>query len=276
MEHKLFSDRRVLITGASSGIGLALARELARQGARLLLVARRQELLQSHVGELTALGAPSVRVLPGDITDSALSEQAIQFAQTHWQGLDLLIHSAGVSAHGPFDSSDEATLRRIMDVNFFAAVNLTRIALPLLRVGMDPQVVLIGSVLGHSGVPYNNEYVASKFALRGWSQSLRAEIQSQGIGVLLVSPGTTDTSFFDHLLVRQLVMPWGKRQGISAATVARQTVHAIRHHRREIFPNWRGRLLVWMTRCCPGLVAWKMGRYEEKRKAGNEKRMEGE
>jgi short-subunit dehydrogenase len=261
MSPQSFSDRRVLITGASSGIGLALARELARRGVRLLLIARRRELLEQQVGELTSLGATSVIVLSGDITDSALCEQAIALAQARWQGLDLLIHSAGISAHGRFDTSDEATLRRIMEVNFFAVVNLTRSALPLLRTGREPQVVLVGSILGHTGVPYNNEYVASKFALRGWSQSLRAELHSLGIGVLLVSPGTTDTEFFDHLIARRGKIPWSTQQGISPETVARQTVHAIEHRRREIYPNWRGRLLVWASRCCPGLVARWMSRY---------------
>jgi short-subunit dehydrogenase len=265
MARQPLSDHRVLITGASSGIGLALARELARRGARLLLLARRQELLEQQVGKLTSLGANSVLVLPGDITDSALCQQAMTLVQTHWRGLDLLIHSAGISAHGRFENSDEVTLRRIMEVNFFAVTNLTRLALPLLQSGRDPQVVLIGSILGHCGVALNSEYVASKFALRGWSQSLRAEFQGQGIGVLLVSPGTTDTEFFDHLIARRGKIPWGKQRGISPESVARQTVRAIERRRREIFPNWRGRLLVWMSRCCPGLVAWWMGKLGEQR-----------
>jgi len=254
------ADRRVLITGASGGIGLALARELARKGARLLLIARRQELLRQRADELTSLGARSVLVAAGDITDAAHCQQAVALAQTQWAGLDLLIHAAGISAHGRFDRSDEATLRRIMEVNFFAAASLTRLALPLLRSEGNTQVVLIGSILGHCGVPLNSEYVASKFALRGWSQSLRAELLGQGIGMLLVSPGTTDTDFFDHLIGRRGTIPWPRQRGIPAESVARQTVRAIERRRREIFPNWHGRLLVWASRYCPGLVGWWMGK----------------
>ncbi len=258
-----FSDRRVLVTGASSGIGRALACELARGGARLLLLARRQELLETVATECTTLGATGVMVLPGDLTDRAVCQQAVELAQTRWAGLDLLVHAAGISAHGRFDVSDEVTLRRIMEVNFFAVVNLTRLALPLLRSVPKGQIVFIGSILGHCGVPWNNEYVASKFALRGWSQSLRSELHGQGIGVLLVSPGTTHTEFFDHLIARRGTVPWNAQPGISPEAVARQTVRAIERHRREIFPNWRGRLLVWASRVSPGLVAWWMGKLGE-------------
>jgi len=264
MTRPSFSDRRVLITGASRGIGLALARELARRGARLLLIARRRELLEQQVGELTSLGATSVLILPGDITDSVKCEEAVTLAQDRWQGLDRLVHSAGISAHGRFDTSDEATLRQIMELNFFSVVNLTRLALPLLRSGHEPQVVLIGSILGHQGVPYNNEYVASKFALRGWSQSLRAELHGQGVGVLLVSPGTVDTEFFDHLIAQRETIPWRRQRGVSPESVARQAVRAMERRKREIFPNWRGRLFVWASRVSPGLVAWWMRRYGER------------
>ena len=131
---------------------------------------------------------------------------------TCWGGLDVLINNAGVSAHGRFADSDEPTLRRVMEVNFFAAAELTRLALPLLHVqnpnrrSQNPipaAIVNIGSIIGHRGLPLNSEYAASKFALRGWSESLRAELAADGVDVLLVSPGTTDTEFFDHLLAKR-------------------------------------------------------------------------
>ena len=206
------------------------------------------------------IGQKCVLVIAGDITDAAILDKIVQSTQTQWQAIDLLIHSAGVSAHGCFEDSEAATLRQIMEVNFFSVVQLTRQMLPLLDAGDDPRIVLLGSILGHCAVPFNSEYVASKHALRGWSQSLQAELHGQGIGVLLVSPGTTETEFFDHLLVQQTAMPWRAQQGISAERVAQQTVRAILRKKREIYPNWRGRLLVGIHRLFPGLVAWWMGR----------------
>lgn len=266
MDRRTLSQCRILLTGASSGIGRALAQELARRGSRLLLVARRREMLEVLAAELAAVAdtEPSGRpviVQAGDVTDPAVRQAAIDAAKQTWGGLDMLINCAGVSAHGRFATSSEEILRQIMELNFFAAAELTRLALPLLGAGRDPLVVNIGSVLGHRGVPHNSEYSASKFALRGWSESLRTELHSQGIGVLLVSPGMTETEFFEHLLEKQAPTPWGKQQGITPEAVAAQVVRAIERRRREIFPNWRGRLLVWASCCCPALVDRLLRRY---------------
>ncbi len=173
----------------------------------------------------------------------------------------MLVNNAGTSAHGRFADSDEATLRQVMEVNFFAATELTRLALSLLRLGRRPAIVNIGSILGHRGVPLNSEYAASKFALRGWSESLRAELAAESIDVLLVSPGTTDTEFFDHLVAKRADLPWANSKGIPAAVVAEQTVRALERGRREIFPNWRGRALVIANRLFPGLVDRVMSGY---------------
>jgi short-subunit dehydrogenase len=250
---RTLANARVLVTGASSGIGRELALALAPRRATLFLSARRGELLASVAEECRGVGA-QVEFLAGDITDAAYRAGLIDRAAISFSGLDVLINNAGISAHGPFASSDEATLRRIMEVNFFAAAELTRVALPLLQQGRQPAIVNVGSILGHRGVPLNSEYVASKFALRGWSEALRAELASHGIDVLLVSPGTTETEFFDHLIAKQGDLPWGGAKAISAAAVAEHTVRALERGRREIFPNWRGRALVVVNRLFPGLV----------------------
>ena len=118
----------------------------------------------------------------------------------------------------------------------------------------------IGSILGHRGLPLNSEYSASKFALRGWSEALRAELAGEGVDVLLVSPGTIETEFFDHLVAKRADLPWGKAKGIPAAAVAEQTVRALERGGREIFPNWRGRALVLANRLAPGMVDRVMAR----------------
>ena len=112
----------------------------------------------------------------------------------------ILINNAGVGAIGPFDSADPERVRRIMEVNFFALVEMTRLALPHLKQGRTPIIVNISSILGRRGVPHNSEYTASKFAVHGFSESIRAEFAGSGVDVLVVSPGTTETEFFDNVL----------------------------------------------------------------------------
>ncbi len=248
------NNRRILLTGASSGIGRALALRLAPFGTRLMLLARREKPLFELADELKRLGAASVMPIVGDVTDATLRETIAQRLHEDWDGLDLLINNAGISAHGRFEGSSPKVLQQIMEVNFFAATKLLRATLPLLKRSDDPLLVNVCSILGHRGLPYNSEYSASKFALRGWSEAIRPELARDGIGLLLVSPGTTDTDFFEHLVARGEKLPWAQQQGISADAVAAQTVRAIQRRRHEIYPNWRGRMLVLLNRFSPRLV----------------------
>ena len=164
------------------------------------------------------------------------------------------MNNAGVSAHGRFADADPDRLRPIMETNFFAAVELTRAALPLLKSGREPIVVNIGSVLGRRGCPHKSEYSASKFALTGFSEALRAELAPQGIDVLLVTAGPTDTEFFQHLLEEHGELPWGEGKPVSPERVARATVRAIELGRHEIVPSWRGWLMLTANRFFPRLV----------------------
>jgi len=261
MGRRSFTDRHILITGASSGIGAALAKELAPHQPHLLLVARRKNQLEELADELQKLGAASVQTFVADVSDrNSLEAVSLHIRQT-WKSLDLLVNNAVISAHGRFENHTEQMFRQIMEVNFFSAVELTRLAIPLLRSGHEPMVVNMSSILGHRGIPFNSEYCASKFALRGWSESIRPELRREGIALLLVSPGTTDTEFFEHLISKQGQLPWGKSKAISPEQAARQIVRGIERGRREIFPNWRGRLFVLFNRFCPGLVDRLMQRY---------------
>jgi short-subunit dehydrogenase len=149
-----------------------------------------------------------------------------------------------------------------MEVNFFAPVELTRAALPQLRLSAHPIVVNIGSVLGQCAVPWKSEYCASKFALHGFSDSLRAELDSQGIDVLVVSPSTTDTEFFDSAMGAPGRTTF--RMSMSAEAVARATVRAIRKGRKAIILSWGGRVFVWSNRVCPSLIRQLLARFAAK------------
>ena len=171
------------------------------------------------------------------------------------------MNNAGVGAIGPFETADPQRVRRLMEVNFFALVEMTRAALPLLKQGRRPIIVNISSILGRRGVPYNSEYAASKFAVHGFSESIRAEFFAAGIDVLVVSPGTTDTEFFDQVLESKGGPKWPEHTAVTAETVARATVRAIRRGSHEITPYLWGKVLVLLNRVSPWLVDKLMARY---------------
>jgi short-subunit dehydrogenase len=263
MGRRTLDGARTLVTGASSGIGRALALELAQQGAYLLVTARRAERLTALVAEIGQQGGQG-QWLAGDLTQDQHRRELLAAAQTQFGGLDLLINNAGVGAWGPFVQAGDARLRQVMELNFFAPVELIRGALPLLQAGRHPMIVNVGSVLGHRAVPYKSEYCASKFALHGFSDALRCELTRLGIDVLLVSPSTTQTEFFENVLEGQGAEPLPRCGVMSAHAVARQIVRAIRRGRHEVILSPGGKLLVWLDRLCPPLadrlIAWFAGR----------------
>ena len=260
MSRREIKGSRILITGASSGIGRAVSLELARAGAELIVVARREDRLKKLAEEIAALGG-RIETVAGDITDPNCRQRAIDAAITHYNGLDILLNNAGVGAMGLFEHADPARVRRVFEVNFFALVELTRLALPLLQKGVRPMVVNVSSILGHRAVPHSSEYSASKFAVQGFSEAIRAEFTRHGIDVLVVSPGTTETEFFDSVLERTGEPAWPKHTPISSAEVARRMVEAIRRGKHEIVPYFPGKMLCWLNRLSPGLMDRFMKRY---------------
>jgi short-subunit dehydrogenase len=260
MSRREIHGSRAIVTGASSGIGRAVARELARQGASLVLIARREDRLRQLADEIHS-GGGRAECVAGDVTDPAVRRSAIDTAQSSYGGLDILVNNAGVGALGLFEDADPDRVRRVMEVNFFALVEMTRLALPLLKRGRRPILVNVGSILGRRGVPHNSEYSASKFAVHGFSEAIRAEWARYGIDVLVVSPGTTETEFFEKVMERTSAPSWPEHKAISAAAVARQTVLAMRRGRHEIVPYRWGKVLLWLNRLSPRLVDWLMERY---------------
>ncbi len=258
MTRRSIAGKRVLVTGASSGIGRALCLELAQRGAQVLAFARRGERLQSLRGEIES-GGRRLAYLAGDITSPQDRAALLAAAQESLGGLDILINNAGVGGWGPFAEADAERLRRIMEVNFFGPVELIRAALPLLREGQRPLIVNVCSVLGHRAVPKKSEYCASKFALHGFSDALRAELASDSIDVMLVSPSTTKSEFFEQAGGQDPSSL--ARRAMPASVVARKSIRAMEQGRHEILLPASGKLFVWLDRLAPWLADKIVARY---------------
>jgi short-subunit dehydrogenase len=270
MARRTVAGSRALVTGASSGIGRALALALARQGADVFLVARREDRLEQLADEVRGLGR-RCQFVAGDVTEPATRQAAIEGILREFGGLDILVNNAGVSAMGPFAQGDPARLRRIFEVNFFAPLELIRAAIPALAAGRRPMVVNVGSILSHVGLPNLSEYSASKFALRGFSEVLRAELRrpklpdgtsGQAIDVLVVSPATVTTEIWDRMLEVKGETAWRAGRGSSPEAVARRIVRAMARGRRELFPGIAPKVVYLLNRLCPRIVAWALERRE--------------
>ena len=176
-------------------------------------------------------------------------------------GLDILVNNAGIGALGPFSEATPDRLRRVMEVNFFAPAELTRVAVPVLEQGRQPLVVNISSVLGHRAVPMKSEYCASKFAMHGLSDAIRAEWDRRGIDVLIVSPSTTASEFFDNLIDKQAGNYKKMSRAKSPEYVARRTIRAMERGSHEIILSWSGWGLVWLDRLLPWLADRVVARF---------------
>jgi len=253
------AQRRILITGASSGIGRALAFELAQHKSKLIVTARREDRLQAISDEVKSFGAEVV-ILAGDITDAEHRSALLAAAEREFGGLDILINNAGIGGIGTFASATESRLRQIMEVNFFAPMELIRIALPLLVASNDGVIVNVGSVLGHCAVPKKSEYCASKFAMHGITDALRMELADQNIDLLMISPSTTRSEFFTHAL-RSSGNAVINRNAMTPTRVARAIVRAMQVRRRETILSIGGKTLVAADRLFPGIMSRILQRF---------------
>ncbi len=254
-----FTGKVVLITGASDGIGAELALQLAQQGARLALAARRLDLLEALAARIRRqFPAADAAVWRVDVSDEAACRRLIADVVGHFGGLDVLVNNAGISAHGYFEQvSDFSYYEQVMRVNYFGAMWCTREALPHLRARRG-LMVAVSSLAGKVGVPGRTAYSASKFALAGFCEALRCELQGSGVDVCVVFPGVvaTDTRVNGF-------GPDGRALGesrlredgaMTAQECARQMLAAMTARKRELVMTAKGRLGLWLKLLVPALV----------------------
>src|SRR5580692_8612083 len=220
---------RAAITGGSSGIGAATARELAARGVRVAIAGRNAAALERVAADTNG------SVVLGDLREPGCAQHIIDASVDDLGGLDILVSNAGIGWAGPFASMSDSDIDAVLDVNLRAAAHLARAAIPHLRSGKG-RLVFVGSIAGLVGVTGEAWYSATKAGLGCLAETLRAELRPAGIGVSLVSPGVVDTAYFERRKA-----PYRRRYPrlISAETAAAAVVNAIEHGRDDVVvPPW--------------------------------------
>lgn len=251
---KSLQNKVIWITGASSGIGEALSYALAQEGARLVLSARRQEELERVKG--TCENSPQIMILPLDLTEpEAFTDHTSQVIDTMGH-IDILINNGGISQRSKAKDTLISVDRRIMEVNYFGAIGLSKEVLPHMLERKSGMFVVISSVAGKIGVPMRTSYSASKFALHGFFEALRAESWRENVKVLMVCPGFVQTQISINALKgdgqAQNKMDQAISQGLDVNETAQKIVQAIKNEKEEILiSKSRERYGVWLKRFFP-------------------------
>lgn len=266
-------DKSVLVTGASRGIGAALARALARRGARLALVGRSQAELAALCEELQAEGGNATAV-PADLSVEEERVQMVSRAIDVLGEIDVLVNNAGRGLYGRVEELSSEQLRTVMELNLVAPAHLSALVLPPMRERRTGAVVMVSSVLGARAVPMSGGYCASKFALEALGQSLRSELVGSGINVLVVRPGRTESSFRESAMSTGF-RPHDNLRPMRAEVVAEASVRALERGASRVNFTAAGKVMMAAERVSPTIVDRVMSRVYRKMVAvdgtGNER-----
>jgi short-subunit dehydrogenase len=252
-----FTSQIVVITGASSGIGAALAREFARQGADVVLVARRRDRLIALAAEIERAGRRAL-ALTADVTLDGDLERVVSETRAAFGRLDVVVANAGFGVVGPVERLTLDDYRRQFETNVFGVLRTVRAALTDLKASRG-QLVIIGSVTGYIATPGSSPYAMSKFAVRALAEALGHELAPAGVSVTLVSPGFVESEIRrvdnDGRFQPAVAEPIPAWLIVPAERAARSTVRAVARRRREIVITVHGKVAVFMQRHAPRLVA---------------------
>jgi NAD(P)-dependent dehydrogenase (short-subunit alcohol dehydrogenase family) len=248
------AEQVIVITGASSGIGLATAIEAARRGANVVMAARNETDLQRAAENIRRDGG-DVFELCTDVTDPDQVEALARAAVERYGRIDCWVSNAAVSTYATFKQQPAEDFRRVMEVNFMGQVNCARAALPHLERSAGA-LVCVGSTLSDRGVPLQGAYCASKHALKGWLDSLRVELRHEGspVRVTLIKPSSINTPLFNKAKTQMGVQPMPIPPVYEPELAAEAILRAAEGHERDLFVGGSGKVLSLAERLSPRLV----------------------
>lgn len=256
-----FTDKVVWITGASSGIGEGLAYALAKENAKLILSARRVDELERVKAKCIELGAATIPyVLPLDVSDLDSLPEKARIARVAFGRLDILVNNAGIGMRGYVVDTDIAVQQRVMQVNYFGTIALTKAVLPYMIQQGGGHIVVVSSLAGKLPVPGRSAYCASKHALHGFFDALRGEVSAHGIKVTIVCPGFVRTGISENSLLAD-GSPRGKkikqehRSSLTPDESAKHILYAIRAGKEEYDYGGREKYVVPIRRLFPWLYS---------------------
>ncbi len=249
-------DKVVIITGASSGIGLASAKAFANEGAKLVLAARSIDKLQAIAKEIDPSGEKCLAVKT-DVTQEEDCIQLVQMTIEKFNRLDILINNAGISMRALLVDVETHVLRKVMDVNFWGTVYCTKYALPYLQQSKGT-LVGISSIAGFHGLPGRSAYSASKFAMHGFLESVRIENQKLGVHVMVLAASFTNSNIRKYALNEkgepQGETPKSEEKLTSPEKVAKNLIRSIKKKKRTRIMSFEGQYMVLFQRIVPLLT----------------------
>jgi short-subunit dehydrogenase len=248
-----FQDKVVIVTGASSGIGLETALAFARAGARVVLAARTQAALQEVVDAHPDL-RERLLIVPTDVTKDEDVRRLVATTITQLGRVDILINNAGIGMRADIAEAPADDARCVMEVNFFGPLRCIQAVLPHMRQQGAGQIVNIGSILSVVVAPRNGVYSASKFALQAMSDTLRIELHGTGIEIISVLPAYTDTPFFEKMYRYGNAARMSPFKGQHPAQVARAILRGCSRHKRQVVLTVSSRIAIYLRRLSPRLL----------------------
>jgi NAD(P)-dependent dehydrogenase (short-subunit alcohol dehydrogenase family) len=258
------SGRVAAITGASSGIGLACAKALAREGVAVVIGARRRDRLDAAVREIEAAGGRAAP-LEMDVTTDADNVRLVAEAQERFGRLDIMMCNAGFGYYGTLEETPPDVMRRMMDVNYLGTFLGARAAVPLFRAQRSGHLIFVSSIVGRRGIPFMGGYSATKAAQAALAESLRSEFAGTPIHVSCVYPISTRTEFHDAMArdYGHSVSGLGPKQSVD--DVARAVIACLHHPRPEVYPHGPSRALAVLNTVAPALTDRIVRRYGRRR-----------
>lgn len=254
-----FANKVVWITGASSGIGEATAYRFAQEGAYLIVTALEADLLDKVVEKCKSLGAPDACALPFDLSQLDQLDGLAEQAWNAFGHIDIFYNNAGISQRGTTVETEMRVIRKVMDIDYYAPVILTKNILPRMLQRGGGQLVVTTSIAGCFGFPMRCAYSSAKHALYGFFETIQAEYFDQNIRVTIVCPGRVKTNISLYALEKDGKqhgkMDAGQAGGVTPQQAANKIVNAVYHKRREVLVGSKELLMAYIKRFFPGLCA---------------------